>query len=188
VKEYPDEDRPGQETFTEMSESNKKISKAVICGIVLVIFAGVNAFPSMTLKHVLCTEDTTHKYTNDVNQHFAANPALKNGLMIMGGAFSDILYLFMIGMWVAFGRSWRLPLALVFVYLTWAFMALTFRIEYPPQFLWTSPGMWSLTTPYGMNNDFHFTLHLALLMVIFNELWATRWFKLSVFSVFVLLF
>ena len=48
--------------------------------------------------------------------------------------------------------------------------------------------MWSLTTPYGMNNDFHFTIHLALLMVVFNELWANRYFKLAITSGFVLLF
>jgi hypothetical protein len=50
-----------------MSDSSKKISKGIICAVVLVVFAGVNAFPSMTLKHVACTEDTFHKYTSDVN-------------------------------------------------------------------------------------------------------------------------
>lgn len=101
-----------------MSDSSKKISKGIICAVVLVVFAGVNAFPSMTLKHVACTEDTFHKYTSDVNQQFSDNPALKNGLMIMGGLLSDLLYLFLIGFWVAKGRSWRLPMALVFVYVT----------------------------------------------------------------------
>jgi hypothetical protein len=39
-----------------------------------------------------------------------------------------------------------------------------------------------------MNNDFHFTIHLALLIVIFNELWGIRYFKLSIFTVAVLVF
>ena len=79
----------------------------------------------MTLDHVQCTQDITHKYTNDVNNHLATNVPLKNGLMITGGLLSDLLYLFTIGMWVAFGRSWRLPLALVFTYSMWLFMTVS---------------------------------------------------------------
>ena len=37
-----------------------------------------------------------------------------------------------------------------------------------------------------MANDFHFTIHIALLVVIFNEFWAMRYFKTAILTLLVL--
>ena len=108
--------------------------------------------------------------------------------MIGGGLSSDILTLLLLTIWTIKGRSWRLPLTLTFVYLMKLFCTATFRIQYPDNYLWAHPGFYSLTTPYGMSNDFHFTIHVALLTVVANEFFATRYFKLGIMTVLVLMF
>jgi hypothetical protein len=118
----------------------------------------------MTLKHVTCTEDYVQQYSVNVNEYFAQNDPTKKALMIGGGLASDILTLFLLTIWTVQGRSWRLPLALVFVYQMKLFCAVsafqspvnihyvqaTFRIQYPDNYEWGYPGFYSLTVPYGM--------------------------------------
>ena len=36
--------------------------------------------------------------------------------------------------------------------------------------------------PYGLANDFHFTVHVGLLVVFVNELWAMGYFKEAFFT------
>ena len=42
-----------------------------------------------------------------------------------------------------------------------------FKYRYPEGYLWSNPGFFSLTTAYGASNDMHFTVHVALLYVVF---------------------
>ena len=53
----PYEEPLGQETFTEMSDRNKKIAKTTIVAGIFCVFAGINLVPSMTLRQVDCVED-----------------------------------------------------------------------------------------------------------------------------------
>ena len=93
--------------------------------LILVIFVCVNLFPSMTLEHVECTEDYSQKHTAGLNQYFAKNTDVKNGLMIGGGLACDILVIGLMTMWTIWGRSWRLPIALVGLYLCRLFCAVS---------------------------------------------------------------
>jgi len=49
-------------------------------------------------------------------------------------------------------------------------------------FIWENPGFSSLTVPYGMANDFHFTVHVGLLIVFVNEFWAMGLNKTAFFT------
>lgn len=77
-----------------------------------------------------------------------------------------------LGYWTLVGRSWRLPIALVCVYLMKVCTGSLFKMRYPDGFAWTYPGFYSLTVSYGMTNDFHFTVHVALMILIYRELEA----------------
>lgn len=63
-----------------------------------------------------------------------------------------------------------------------------FKYRYPDGYLWENPGFYSLTTPYGASNDMHFTLHVCLLYVVFQELRTVKMYALATFAFFVLIY
>lgn len=91
----------------------------------------------------------------------------------------------MLAVWTFIGQSWRLPIALAWTFATKLLCNATWKIRYPEDYQWGFPGFYSLTVPYGMNNDFHFTLHVALLLIFFQELNAMHYFKAAKLSFFV---
>ena len=78
----------------------------------------VQLVPNMSLVKIECLLDYTHDYTKSVNDWFKDNKGAKNALMIIGGLMSDIVTLATLGMWTWKGKTWRLPIALVFIYVS----------------------------------------------------------------------
>ena len=70
----------------------------------------------MSLFKIECLLDYTHDYTSSVNNWLKDNNGVKNALLIIGGLMSDLVTLATLGMWTWKGKTWRLPIALVFVY------------------------------------------------------------------------
>lgn len=62
-----------------------------------------------------------------------------------------------------------MPIALVGTYLMKAACVALFRVRYPEGYLWQYPGFYSLTVSYGAANDMHFSVHVALLLLCFQE-------------------
>ena len=60
--------------------------------------------------------------------------------------------------------------------------------RYPDGYLWENPGFYSLTTPYGASNDMHFTLHVCLLYVIFQELRTVKLYTLATIAFFTFIY
>ena len=78
----------------------------------------VQLVPNMSLVKIECLLDYTHDYTKSVNDWFKDNSGAKNALMIIGGLMSDGVTLACLGMWTWKGKTWRLPIALVFIYVS----------------------------------------------------------------------
>ena len=45
--------------------------------------------------------------------------------------------------------------------------------------------MYSLTTPYGMENNFHFTVHVSVLIIAYNEFSRMGFYMIAKFALFV---
>ena len=56
------------------------------------------------------------KHMQPLNDYFYENPMVKNVLLIIGGALSDILVVGVLTYWALHGKSWRMPISLVFLY------------------------------------------------------------------------
>jgi len=171
-----------------MRPRNLYIFKAIVIVIFIVTFAMVNLFPNMSLFKIECLFDYTHDYTSPVNEWLKENKGARNALMIIGGLLSDIIVLITLGHWTWKGRTWRLPITLILVYVSKALTSALFKYRYPEGYLWENPGFYSLTTPYGASNDMHFTLHVCLLYVIFQELRTVKLYALAPIAFFVFLY
>lgn len=161
----------------------------------------------MSLFKIECLHDYTHEYTENFNEWLKENSGAKNALLIVGGIMSDIIVLITIGLWTYRTKTWRLPVTLVMVYVAKAvtsvstnlllilftdqelfFLQALFKYRYPDGYLWENPGFYSLTTPYGASNDMHFTLHVCLLYVIFQELRTVKLYVLACLAFFIFLY
>ena len=53
-------------------------------------------------------------------------------------------------------------------------------------FIWTNPGVYSITVPYTDINDFWFSGHIGTCLMMALEFRAMRWYKASYMCIFVL--
>ena len=47
-------------------------------------------------------------------------------------------------------------------------------MQYPQGYNWQFPGIYSITVPYGKNNNFLFTAHLSLITILMCEFINSR--------------
>ena len=106
-----------------------KIFKGIVIVIFIVVFAMVNLFPNMSLYKIECLFDYTHDYTSPVNEWMKENTGAKNALLIIGGLMSDFIVLACLGLWTYKGKTWRLPLCLVMVYVSKAVISVSYQTK-----------------------------------------------------------
>ena len=61
-------------------------------------------------------------------------------------------------------------------------------MRYPDDYIWGYPGFPSLTVPYGMANDFHFPVHLSILIIAANEMWEEQHYLWSKAALMTLIY
>ena len=83
----------------------------------------------MSLFKIECLLDYTHDYTSPVNEWLMENKGAKNALLIIGGIMSDIITLITLGHWTWKGRTWRMPIALIFVYISKALTSVSTSVS-----------------------------------------------------------
>jgi hypothetical protein len=144
------------------------------------IFVCVHYIPPTAVTDVDCIDDYSHNQLLGVNSYFNRNSTAKKAAMIGSALLCDIITLAMFCLWTVAGRTWRFPIALVGNYLCRFLCASLFKMKYPANMIWEYPGFHSLTVNYGSANDMHFCVHIALLMVIFLELWQLKLHKFAI--------
>ena len=102
--------------FSEWPELFDVLVMMAMIVLFIIVFACVQLFPNMSLFKIECLLDYTHDYTSSVNDWLKDNSGAKNALLIIGGLMSDGITLATLGIWTWKGKTWRLPLALIFIY------------------------------------------------------------------------
>jgi len=101
--------------------------------------------------------------------------------MITSSGLCDVLLIYRFYSWTMNGGSWRLPIAVTFIYALKVLISLLYKMRYPEDALWDYPGFPSLLVQYGPTNDTHFTLQLGLMVAVCAE-YAALCSKLSILS------
>ena len=91
--------------------------------------------------------------------------------MICSSLACDIVILATLSIWTFYQSTWRLPISLSSVYALKVMMRQLFAMRTQDNFQWQYPGFYSFSVKYGLTNDTHFVLHVAVLTVCFYELW-----------------
>jgi hypothetical protein len=62
-----------------------------------------------------------------------------------------------------------------------------FEITYPDGYIWEFPGVYSISVPYGKENNFFFAGHISILMICVLELYTSKNYKLSIFALITMI-
>lgn len=80
-------------------------------------------------EKVACIEDKFFEWTADINQYFHENRGVKNVYLVICGLFMDIMVLTQFYRFALYGKSWRLPIAMLSFYFFRAFVQVSIDLS-----------------------------------------------------------
>lgn len=84
------------------------------------------------------------------------------------------------------GGTMRIAGALILFYPIRNVIQTVFLMGRPVGFLWSYPGIISLTVPYFDTNDFYFSGHVGSTTIFASEYLAMKWHKMAAIIIFVI--
>ena len=108
-------------------------------------------------------------------------------MIIQSSVGIDVMMFSFLVIYFFWGSTWRLPASLIFFYPTRNVLQAIFLMGRLPGFLWSHPGIMSLTVPYFDTNDFYFSGHVGSTVMYSSEYLAMRWNKMAAVCIFVVL-
>ena len=97
----------------------------------------------------------------------------------MGMDFLFLSYLFNYFVW---GSTFRLSAAFIIFYPSRNVIQAIFLMGRPEGFLWSYPGIHSLTVPYFDTNDFYFSGHVGSSTIFASEYVSMKWRKWTIYA------
>ena len=144
--------------------------KVVISTFSIISFIVILYVPHMPLTKVPCIQDLGHEYLQNHFEFFKSNPEIRNYILILFGALTDMLLIGFLLQWVHYGGTWRFVISLGLTYLLRLILTELFLLRQPEGGdLWVNPGWGSLTVQYGMRNDYYFNPVVAICLQLFLE-------------------
>lgn len=128
---------------------------------------------AMPKGEVACLDDRLFNLTASINAYFATHSLQKQILLATSSLLIDSLIVITAIHWVLYSKTWRLVLALIFFYLFRGIVQCLFQMRFPNGYLWDYPNFPSLTVSYLKTNDFFFSGHVGLPILIARE-WKTN--------------
>lgn len=159
----------------------------ILIGICFVFLNALYGF-LFSKTSIDCIVDKTFIFTDDLNLFFSQHIGLRHSLLIFSSMCIDLALLSSCIMWIFFGRSWRLIFSLFVFYISRFLVQGLFQLKYPEGYLWEDPGILSLTVSYYKSNDFFFSGHVGLPIIVgleFKEKGFTVMYVFCLLSAFL---
>jgi hypothetical protein len=123
---------------------------------------------------VKCLEDWTHEKTANINKYLHSHMNVTHTITFFSSLCIDSIMLSICFFWVFKIKSWRFLICLLFFYGLRGMVQGLFQMRYPDGFLWSYPGIPSLAVSYLKTNDFFYSGHVGLPIIV-----ACEFFKLK---------
>jgi hypothetical protein len=175
---------------TSILPKNRKLLKGVLIFLILSIVSincmlGFFGYPNFDVE---CINDVSHKWTADLNTYLNKNLFVTNLLIISSSLFIDLILVCVSITWTMRSNSWRFIMALLIFYLFRSIIQNVFHMRYPDGFIWNYPGLPSLAVSYFITNDFFFSGHVGLPIIVACEFIKHKNYKMALFSIFSCVF
>ena len=162
-----------------------RVIGAILCIAMMTIVSIAKNDKIDVLTKEQCIIDYPFEWTKDWNQFFVDNVWWKDFMIIQSSVGIDVMMFSFLVIYFFWGSTWRLPASLIFFYPTRNVLQAIFLMGRLPGFLWSHPGIMSLTVPYFDTNDFYFSGHVGSTVMYSSEYLAMRWNKMAAFCIFV---
>ena len=133
-----------------------------------------------------CLRDYTFVWTGKINKFFVDHKTWKDFSIIQSSCGIDfMMFSFLVIFWWK-GTTLRVAGALIIFYPTRNVIQAIFLMGRPVGFLWSYPGIISLTVPYFDTNDFYFSGHVGSSTMFSAEYLSMKWYKMAGIIIFVI--
>ena len=120
----------------------------------------------------LCIKDRIFQVFDDQNKFVIHNRLVASVVQVCTSAVLDLNLVSMMAYWMKYEGNGAPIYMLLMFYGTRAVVQQTFKMRFPVGFYWESPGIPSITVPYGKASDFYFSGHvgfMAMGMGVWNQ-------------------
>ena len=131
--------------------------------------------------------DYTFVWTTKINEFFVANTGWKNFAIIQSSVGIDFMMISYLVIFAVRGTTMRIAASLILFYPIRNVIQAIFLMGRPVGFLWSYPGIISLTVPYFDTNDFYFSGHVGSTTLYSSEYLAMKWYKMATIIIFVVI-
>ena len=116
-----------------------------------------------------CMRDYTFIWTSQFNDFFADHSEFKRKTIVISSFFMDFMQ--MLGLLMFYLRYFtvRTPIAFAILFPLRQLIQNIFLMGRPSGFLWSDPGIPSITVPYHDTNDFFFSGHVGASVIYLLE-------------------
>ena len=132
-----------------------------------------------------CLRDYTFVFTERVNEFFVDSTSWKDFLIIQSSVGIDFMMLSYLVIFFIWGGTMRVAISLILFYPVRNVVQVLFLMGRPVGFLWSYPGIISLTVPYFDTNDFYFSGHVGSTTIYASEYLAMKYHKMAGLLIFI---
>lgn len=168
-----------KEPQLELSDQQKKNFRYSVVGLkllalmfVLMVFMYFGKINKIDRPTDFCIVDNVHQFLDPVNKKMHQSKIFKNSLQIGSSLCMDVSFLLLLSLWIAKSKSGYPLIGLVMFYGIRALVQKMFLFRFPDGDIWDSPGIPSITVPYGLQCDFYFSGHCGMLVLMTREMTA----------------
>ena len=155
--------------------------------LTLLIICIVKNEQEFALADSECLRDYTFVWTEGINTFLVENHGWKNFVIIQTSVFIDFMMVSYLVIFAIWGTSMRLGTTLAIFYPSRNVVQALFLMGRPVGFLWSDPGVMSLTVPYFDTNDFYFSGHVGSTTIFSSEYLACKWYKMAAICIWAVI-
>lgn len=140
-----------------------QVTKSMIFFLFLIIVGFQNNIIRVTTD---CLYDFGITIFLPISQYLYTNASVRNTIIIISSLLIDLLSIAIVVLWIGWGKSWRFLISTTSFYLFRAMMQFLYNMPYPEYYCFNYPGFPSLMVSYLKTNDFFFSGHVGIPLLL----------------------
>lgn len=142
--------------------------------IIALLGIGVLAFNSAynLINHagsVDCFTDVAQNWVLPITMYLKDHDFARHAVILCSSLCIDINIVLTGLRWIFYGKSLRVFFVLFVFYIARGLVQRTFAMKFPAEYIFDSPGFFSVAVPYWKTNDFFFSGHVGISTLFFLE-------------------
>ncbi len=150
--------------YNKKKNKNKRI---IVVSILLILIAlKNNLFPVRIDPSLTCYYDAIFSLTSGINNYLLESPNLRHSLLCFASLCLDSLIIISYIVWIFDWEDWILFLSIFLFYGIRSIVFALFQIRFPFNYAFDNPGFPSITVSYLITNDFFFSGHVGIPIIL----------------------